>query len=61
MIIYRKVNKDNTVAIKPTCDKCGQELLDYGGILLSPPDSFGKVQKYHLCVTCYEEFAVQLN
>ena len=49
------------MAIKPKCDKCGKELLDYGGILLSPPDTSGKVYKYHLCVTCYKELAIQLS
>ena len=43
------------MAIKPVCDKCGQELAEYGGILLSPPDKHGKVYKYHLCVACYEK------
>ncbi len=41
------------MAIKPVCDKCGKELLEFGGILLGPPDKAGKVKKYHLCVLCY--------
>jgi hypothetical protein len=39
--------------IKPMCDRCGNELDDFGGILLSPPDAEGKVDKLHLCKDCY--------
>jgi len=31
-------------------------LDDFGGILLSPPDSENKVIKYHICKTCYSFF-----
>jgi len=42
------------MAIKPKCDKCGQELKEFGGILLSPPK--GRiVKKFHLCKNCYRE------
>lgn len=40
--------------IKPNCDKCGNELKEFGGILLSPPDKDNKVVKDHLCVKCYD-------
>lgn len=43
------------MAIKPVCDKCGNELEDFGGILLSPPDENSRVDKLHLCKTCYQE------
>ncbi len=43
------------MAINPKCDMCGKELLDYGAILLSPPDSQSKVVKYHVCKECYKE------
>jgi hypothetical protein len=43
------------MAIKPICDKCKEELVDYGGILLSPPDAGNKVTKFHLCKGCYGE------
>ena len=43
------------MAIKPKCDKCQNELQDYGAILLSPPDKNRKVIKYHLCKLCYKE------
>ena len=43
------------MTIKPTCNKCKKELEDFGGILLSPPDSDEMVKKYHLCKECYEK------
>jgi hypothetical protein len=43
------------MAIAPTCDKCKQELTAFGGLLFSPPDDTGTVQKLHLCAPCYEE------
>lgn len=43
------------MAIKPTCDKCKQELTEFGGILLSPPNELNQVTKYHLCIVCYKE------
>jgi hypothetical protein len=43
------------MSIQPKCDKCQQELQDFGGILLSPPDGESKVIKYHLCKDCYKE------
>jgi hypothetical protein len=42
------------MAIKPKCDKCGKELTDFGGILLSPPKG-NTVKKFHLCKNCYRE------
>jgi hypothetical protein len=49
------------MAIKPTCDKCIQELVDYGGLLFSPPDNDRKVTKYHLCKKCFAEIEKTLN
>lgn len=43
------------MAIKPTCDFCGKELREFGAILLGPPDKNGKVEKYHICVGCYQK------
>ncbi len=43
------------MAIRPKCDKCGKELEEFGGILLSPPDQNNSVKKYHLCRKCYDE------
>lgn len=49
------------MAIKPKCDKCGKELKEFGGILLSPPNSNSEVKKYHLCVECYNKFENELR
>ncbi|MEA3515092.1 MAG: hypothetical protein U9R34_06435 [Nanoarchaeota archaeon] len=43
------------MAINPICDKCKKELLDFGAILLSPPDENDKVRKFHLCQSCYQD------
>lgn len=48
------------MAIKPLCDDCGQELVDFGAILLSPPKADSTVMKYHLCVVCYERIKNEL-
>lgn len=42
------------MVITPRCDRCKQELKEFGGILLSPPDEQNKVKKFHLCKNCYE-------
>lgn len=44
--------------IAPKCDVtwCGDELDDYGAILLSPPKN-GAVVKLHLCKHCYDRIA----
>jgi len=41
--------------IKPLCDKCKEELDDFGGLLFSPPDNKNTVRKFHLCKNCYED------
>jgi hypothetical protein len=41
------------MAIKPKCDSCGSELIEFGAILLGPPDESNKALKNHLCVECY--------
>ena len=43
------------MAIQPICDKCGKELIEFGAILLSPPDTEDTVTKFHVCTECYEE------
>ena len=48
------------MAIKPQCDKCGDELIDFGGILLSPPNEKSEVKKFHLCKSCYEKLEKEL-
>lgn len=39
--------------IRPICRRCGNELMEYGALLFSPPDDGGFVSKGHLCVGCY--------
>ncbi len=42
--------------IKPICYVCDIELMDYGAILLSPPDKYSKVVKKHICKNCYKKW-----
>lgn len=39
--------------IAPKCEMCSCELIDFGGLLLSPPDDSSRVVKDHLCKSCY--------
>ena len=47
--------------IKPTCDKCKNELDDFGGIILSPPNENNQVSKYHICKDCYNRIIKKIN
>lgn len=47
------------MAIKPVCDKCGNELEEFGAIILSPPDSENKVKKYHFCKSCFNKLELK--
>ncbi len=49
------------MAIKPKCDHCIKELVDYGAILLSPPDQKNKVVKFHICKACYKIMSDELK
>ena len=49
------------MAIRPLCDACQNELEEFGGILLSPPDRTNKVRKFHLCKNCYNDILVQMK
>lgn len=49
------------MAISPKCDKCGEELAEFGAILLSPPDEKSTVKKFHICKTCYQEYEADLE
>lgn len=40
--------------IDPRCDICGEELKEFGAILLSPPNDIN-VNKYHICIKCFDE------
>ena len=51
--------------IKPICCICGNELTEFGGILLSPPDGgSNRIQltlKRHICNQCYEKILETFN
>jgi len=49
------------MAIKPLCDKCCNELTDYGAILLSPPNNSSEVKKFHICLNCYKDIEAELT
>lgn len=45
------------MSLQVNCDRCHEELMEKGAIILSPPkivDGGDVVQKYHLCVKCFE-------
>ncbi|MFA6158094.1 MAG: hypothetical protein WC763_00495 [Candidatus Paceibacterota bacterium] len=46
------------MAINPTCDFCGEELVDYGALLFSAPDANGMAKKDHVCKACYERLVL---
>jgi hypothetical protein len=47
--------------INTKCNKCGEELKTFGGLLFSPPDSQMDVKKYHLCGDCYRQIEEELK
>ncbi len=49
------------MSIAPHCDKCGNELQEFGAIILSPPDKDSKVIKFHLCKSCYNSLDLDSN
>lgn len=49
------------MAIKPICDRCGNELSDFGAILLSPPNDINEVMKFHICKSRYEKILKDLK
>lgn len=49
------------MSISPTCDRCKNELTEFGAIVLSPPDNEGMVKKYHICPACYDEMKEDLE
>ena len=61
VIGYSNGIKFVAMAIKPKCDKCQNELKEFGAILLSPPNKKSNVHKYHLCVECYEYIKSLIN
>ena len=46
------------MAIKPICDICGDELMDYGANMYSPPTREGILIKEHICKKCWGVFVL---
>lgn len=51
----------SNMAINPKCDKCREELKEFGAILLSPPDKKSTVKKFHLCKKCYKNISSEIT
>lgn len=49
------------MSISPTCDKCKQELTEFGAILFGPPNHENEVKKFHICRLCYDQIKEELN
>lgn len=49
------------MAISPKCDKCSNELVEFGAILLGLPDNENMVRKFHICIACYEQIRSTLE
>ena len=49
------------MTIKPICDKCKQELEEFGALLFSPPNEKNEVRKFHICKECYKEIEKTLK
>ena len=45
------------MSITPQCDRCKNEIAEFGGLLFSPPNEKNEVKKFHLCKNCYEIIA----
>ena len=44
------------------CDQCGRDLKEPGALVFSPPKGEGwLVEKYHLCVDCWQAIAEQVR
>jgi hypothetical protein len=39
--------------IEPKCDRCEEELEEFGAIVLSPPNKQSLCKKFHLCKNCF--------
>jgi|6_EtaG_2_1085325.scaffolds.fasta_scaffold220113_2 hypothetical protein len=48
------------MSIKPKCNICKKELVEFGAILLSPPKK-DIVRKFHICVVCYEKLKLSIS
>ena len=46
------------MAIKPPCDICGDELMEPGALMFSPPNREDIVIKEHICKKCWGVFVL---
>jgi len=42
------------MSLDQRCNKCGDHLHEFGGLMIGPPYEDGKVVKWHLCRSCYQ-------
>lgn len=49
------------MSISPECDCCHKKLVEFGGILLGPPNEQGMVKKDHLCRWCYDGVSLHVR
>ena len=42
--------------IKPTCDRCREEMTEFGALYFSVPDKESRVSKKHICAKCAAVF-----
>jgi len=43
------------VSLDIKCDKCKRDLDKPGALLFSPPRNEKEVDKFHICVECYDK------
>jgi hypothetical protein len=44
--------------MKPRCDCCGEELIEFGALYFGVPEKDGRVVKKHICAKCKPRFEV---
>lgn len=49
------------MSINPICNKCGNELKEFGGLIFSPLDKKDIVKKYHICRKCFKKIEKSIN
>ena len=37
------------------CGLCTCGMTDFGGLIFSPPNEYGQVDKFHVCVECWTD------
>ena len=39
--------------LKIKCKKCKKQLIEQGALIFSPPETYERVYKFHICLHCY--------